>query len=202
MGHVVPANALIWEEDQEKKVLSFSQSAPAENNNNKKKKKGTTVSFLMIHWGHQRTYDGSETSSITTYLIQTMYRSDCLYMGRATPSTWSSFLFFFVFFKWDREKHSKVTFPMLLMPMWQRFSSRFPEITWRVPCWATRTDDRWSSLEIIPLQYNFIKWKQLLLAKTILLNVQLSKAQKSNLYICWVWFFWTNFTRPTPTQSS
>lgn len=87
---------------------------------------------------------------------------------------------------------------MPLMPMWQRFSSRFPEITWRAPCWATRTDNRWSSLEIIPLQYNFIKWKQLLLAKTILLNVQLSKAQKSNLYICWVWFFLDKFHPPHP----
>lgn len=97
------------------------------------------------------------------------------------------------FFKWGwTERRGKVTFRTLLMPMWQ-CSSEFPTITWRaqaVPCWAMRTEHGGGFAGNHPLPiYNCIKWKQLLLAKTILINAQLMRAQKDNF----VFFVLTNF---------
>lgn len=90
-GHIIPADPLIWEEDQEKKCCPFSK-CPMEKN-----KKALQYHSIFIHWGCQWTYDGLKPYSTTPiWLDADMHRTTRLYVRRASStacglSTWRPF---------------------------------------------------------------------------------------------------------------
>lgn len=82
-GHIIPADPLIWEEDQEKKCCPFSK-CPMEKN-----KKALQYHSIFIHWGYQWTSDGLKPYPLTPlWLNANMYRNTSLYVRRASSTTW------------------------------------------------------------------------------------------------------------------
>lgn len=181
-----------------KKHCPFSK-CPMEKN---KKRHYSIIPYSPTE-ARQWSYDGLKPS---LYIATSIYIYDSmetrtgpsgLCMRRATSTARGlnhTKAFLFLNNEGGQRNVAKLHFICPLMPMWQ-CSSEFPIITttWlhHTELWGQSTEG--SSLEIIPYQYDFIKWKQLLLAKTILINVQLRRAQKTILFFVVLVFFLTNF---------
>lgn len=147
-----------------------------------KNKKALQYHSIFIHWGCQWTSDGLKPypSTLNTCTgphtpvcdktIVNLLRFDHVkaFLMRVDRETWQSYISYAL--------NANVAV-ILWIPREDTASTGCTMLSYEDRAQSTEG----SSLEIIPYWYNFIKWKQLLLAKTILINVQLRSTQKTIL---------------------
>lgn len=82
-GHVIPADPLIWEKDQETRCCPFSK-CPTEKN-----KKALQYHSVFIRWCCQWTSDGLKPyPSTPIWTNANLYRTTCPYGTAASSTTW------------------------------------------------------------------------------------------------------------------
>lgn len=161
-----------------------------------KNKKALQYHSIFIHWGCQWTYDGLKSyPSTPTWLNANMYRTACLYVRRASSTTWGLTTQRPFLVRVDREMwQSYISYALnanVAVFLWIPHNNMAS--TGCVPCWAMRTEHSGVFTGNHPLPIQLYQTETIIACKN---NCSIKKSAKDNFVFFWqIWSPYTIFIK-------